>query len=480
MRTWLRRHLSPSRHTLYFQVLEALGQEGCPLCRLASGAVAWYTDMLSYEAVNDPGVRARLRAARGFCNYHAWRFAADLRNAPGRAMIYRDLLGVLLAILRRGPGAQGEHLLPTGECPACRSLAQATGRYLDTLLAHLGEEELRSRYQASSGLCLPHLRLALRRTRRTDEVELLLGVATRWAWSLRVASRDGLAGHTRAVVAGAVGLPGISLPEPSDDVGAKHWPTDAVRADSACRPMLRPYPVAADADDGACPVCRAAVVAAEARLLSLPGEVKAAGREPGPALGLCSPHAWRSLELLAPGAAARLWQPGARALKGLLAAEHDSGSRDGGPHDLPAGRRQAGPGAAAAGALATGDDCPACRAQVQAELRSVESLLREDTAAAAGQASSLCLPHFALALRLSPQGGGRESLVMRQEIALLILRTELDEYIRKQHYLNREQPGDEADSPWRAMARVTGAEGLAAGALGWCRMEGMRRAAGLS
>lgn len=91
--------------------------------------------------------------------------------------------------VRAGADLLADRLLPSGQCPACRSLAHATCRYLDTLVLHLTGSELRQRYLASRGLCLPHLKMALRQVKRPAEVDLLLRVEVEWAASLRVASR---------------------------------------------------------------------------------------------------------------------------------------------------------------------------------------------------------------------------------------------------------------------------------------------------
>ncbi len=473
-RAWLSSHLAPSKHTTYFEVLDALQEEGCPVCRLASRSVAWYLDMLSYEGVNDPGVRNRLRAARGFCNYHAWRFAGELRNAPGRAMIYRDILGLPLRSLQAGAAA--EQLLPSGECPACESLARAARRYLGTLLEHLAGQELRQRYGASAGLCLPHLRQALRRAQRAEDVEALLEVANRWANGLRVASRSGLAGPTSTIVAGLVGGPGAILPAPLPLAAVAPGAGDGFAAGSAEGQQAVAFPgtAAASAAQGpaGCPACREALAAADGALLALARASRAQGpdAEQPAAVGICSVHAWRSLELLPPGAAARLWQPAARAATRRLREESQVElTLPGGRPGLLAlfGAAGPGPGAEAAVRLAPPESCPACRAQAAAERRSAQALLRQVGGREIPSSLHLCLPHFALSLRWAGDGQQRLALAGEQVAALQALRAELGEYLRKQNYRCREPRGGEADSPWRAMAQVAGAAGLAAGALGW-------------
>ena len=63
----------PSRHMTYHDLREALAEPGCAFCRLVARAVDRYLRALLYESVNDPGLREKLRASRGFCRGHAWR-----------------------------------------------------------------------------------------------------------------------------------------------------------------------------------------------------------------------------------------------------------------------------------------------------------------------------------------------------------------------------------------------------------------------
>jgi hypothetical protein len=101
----------------------------------------------------------------------------DVRSALGTAIIHRDILGAALGALE-GMGAPSGGLLgrlmgqprggadplaPQAGCPACARRREAEAIYLGTLAARIADEELRQHFDASAGLCLPHLRAALRR-----------------------------------------------------------------------------------------------------------------------------------------------------------------------------------------------------------------------------------------------------------------------------------------------------------------------------
>jgi hypothetical protein len=167
------------RHLIYYEVREALAEDGCPVCRLATRAATRYLEMLLYESVNDPDVRERLRRSLGFCAPHAAE-ALEAGARLGLAIIYRDLLdgararlkagvrrkassvrkGVCLRLtphgdpaLATGPRARVERLI----CPVCEQYGMAEERALEALADHLGEEEMGRAYDESGGLCLPHL-----------------------------------------------------------------------------------------------------------------------------------------------------------------------------------------------------------------------------------------------------------------------------------------------------------------------------------
>jgi hypothetical protein len=444
MQNWLRTHILPRRHTTYFELLDALDAPGCALCRLTNARVALFFHHFSYEGVNDPGLRPQLRAARGFCRAHGWQFAQEVRNSPARAIIYRDVLGTvaqLAGALRGSALAPAERLLPTAACPVCQSQAHTLRRYLGTLLVHLPRPELRAHYQSSAGLCLPHLLLTLARLREPADAELFLGVAARRVDGLRVSGHNGMRPHTAAIVATVVGSPGAMLPLPACTPG--EWPPPAGDAQADASAPTGPVGTG-------CPACLAGIHAAEGWLRDVPSPCHSHDVEPSsaPALGLCNAHAWRSLELLSPGAAARLWQPAARSLKGLPGAGSGGSWAGLGAHLAHGADRGAGA-------------CPACRAQGAAEVR----VARASIEAGAGQ--GLCLPHLALALRLACDFRRRHALLVAQSAALVGLIADLDEYIRKQNYRVREDPGPEADAPRRALAYAAGAEGLRATPVGW-------------
>ncbi|MBV9355590.1 MAG: hypothetical protein JO023_08685 [Chloroflexi bacterium] len=170
--------MSEPRDSTAFEVRDAFGEGGCPVCRLAVAAVDHHIATIAYEGVNDIAFRDRLRAAGGFCPSHAYRWLHDSHNVLGTALIYRDLLsaahrelqdaqpsGNLFARWRRSAARRDDapDAGATLACPVCKTQREAEARYLDALYAVLSEPEGSEAFLRSDGLCVPHARVALAR-----------------------------------------------------------------------------------------------------------------------------------------------------------------------------------------------------------------------------------------------------------------------------------------------------------------------------
>ncbi len=72
----------------HFELEEALGQDGCAVCRLVSKTSHDYLDNLLYELVNDPAVQKGFRDSLGPCNRHAyemlWAYPSSTGSLSGR------------------------------------------------------------------------------------------------------------------------------------------------------------------------------------------------------------------------------------------------------------------------------------------------------------------------------------------------------------------------------------------------------------
>jgi len=174
-------------HTIYHNLLEAMGEPACPICRLCRRAVDSYLDHLLYADVTSVERRAELRAAQGFCAEHAGAMEA-VGRALGIAIIYKDVLDNLLRGLAVSPTRRGilgrpagDTLPPAAPCPACEHYAVMEGVYIGGLIKHLEDAAFRQALSASEGLCVTHFRLAAGQKMDAGRREFLLAQqAERW------------------------------------------------------------------------------------------------------------------------------------------------------------------------------------------------------------------------------------------------------------------------------------------------------------
>ena len=180
----------------YNDVLEALDQAHCPLCRLLARGADRYIDAMLWAMVNDPASREVVRASRGFCHPHAWMFirgGAALGVTIVMDSVIRKLMEVMAANpldqaaplqqLRRalrlpqaeGPTKLADDLGPQTPCPICTSLNPLEEGYASMLLENmLGPKPLLEPFRQSDGLCLPHLQYVLKIATPGEPLQALL------------------------------------------------------------------------------------------------------------------------------------------------------------------------------------------------------------------------------------------------------------------------------------------------------------------
>jgi hypothetical protein len=188
----------------YIALKKALTVEGCSLCRLREHSGRKYLSWLLHEQVNDMATRLRLAESWGFCSYHAWQFQElewkRSKDGMGTAILWEWLVERYRAILRqhlevpvipkkrlfrrwprRRRSSTADQLLrafaPQGSCPVCASQQHSERYALWVLSQHLAvEESFRALYKQSTGLCMPHFRVALEAEQDEQVVRFLLEI----------------------------------------------------------------------------------------------------------------------------------------------------------------------------------------------------------------------------------------------------------------------------------------------------------------
>jgi hypothetical protein len=179
----------------YQQLKVVLVNTGCPICRLSHQMVHDYLAGLLWESVNDPGIRASLVAALGFCGPHSRELltfpgerigVAILQNAVMLQALQRlPVLATLtqptllqklqdrLAVVNEQPAKDAELGTLRRSCPACLQQAQIEARAVQTLVEHL-IGDLEKPLRRAGGLCLPHLEQALHASKQPAQRQVLI------------------------------------------------------------------------------------------------------------------------------------------------------------------------------------------------------------------------------------------------------------------------------------------------------------------
>jgi Family of unknown function (DUF6062) len=170
------------------KLLDACQQSGCPVCRRVDEESRHHVDGLLHELANDLETRSALRRSWGFCNWHGWMTLAAPGARTGVAIMYADVLRSVSGRVRRtSRSAAGKAsgnwrhrvaavFLPDGSttepadggraaCLVCQSVTRGESRYLRTLCLVGVDDAVTRAYDASDGLCLRHLQLAMERGR---------------------------------------------------------------------------------------------------------------------------------------------------------------------------------------------------------------------------------------------------------------------------------------------------------------------------
>lgn len=193
----------------YFDLIETFPKGGCAVCKLLRRDTERAVDGLLYGFTGGEELIAAFNESRGVCAVHGAALKTNkMGNVLGIARLYTHALDALLdqladlppgdpppaaldRLLRREPPTDpAAPLERTGQCPVCERLAEYEAEYLRMFDVYLHDERFAAALHDSAGLCLPHLRGALRAI-RTPGDRVTLATIHRDIWR---ALRDQVAG----------------------------------------------------------------------------------------------------------------------------------------------------------------------------------------------------------------------------------------------------------------------------------------------
>jgi hypothetical protein len=138
------------RHFAILRLMEYMSGAGCCVCRAVDHDLRRSVSATFYESVNDVGTREQLIRSLGYCRWHA-PLVRELAHALGAAIMLRSVVDHAKERLtsRRNPK-------PIGECPICVEQSNLERQKLELLRNWFDDEQVRSAFDASDGLCFPH------------------------------------------------------------------------------------------------------------------------------------------------------------------------------------------------------------------------------------------------------------------------------------------------------------------------------------
>jgi hypothetical protein len=411
--------------------LHLLADGLCAVCRERDDAARSWLAYFTGDSNADPSVRAKVRAAAGFCPAHTRRLLADTAASWLLPRVHAEALAGGRELLAPDDGGGGGR---PGPCPACEAGEAAERRAAADVLGALGEPEVRAAVTGGA-VCLAHTADLAGRSTPRDGAELAGAAAER----LTDAGKDRTAVPPELLA----WLAGLDDDAP---LRARHQRRldEAMAAEESAQRVSVAQRWEADVRLACCPLCLAEHRAAR-RLLrwAATGTGTGTGRPTSEETGLCARHL-HDLDAVGGPNVPALLADNAEAWRARLA---------GFARQAATGRAQ---GRAAARQLLAEGRCRACEEERTARSRQAALLAAAAhdpvRARAYEHAHGVCLRH-ALALdgSLPPLAGE----VLRARLAWL--EWEVAEALRKQDWHTRhEVKGAEMAVGRRAPALLDG------------------------
>lgn len=170
---------SMDKHILYFELLDSLELDECPICHLIHKRIDQFIDGFLYENVNDPRIREDISNAKGYCNYHAWKLQSA-GDPLAHSIIYGELVRNAIKSLEdflkhtksiangrkplfnKGKNNKAmrfrESFFSKKDCPICKMVAENEKEYVLSFGDYMESDTgFQRKFQENGFLCIPHL-----------------------------------------------------------------------------------------------------------------------------------------------------------------------------------------------------------------------------------------------------------------------------------------------------------------------------------
>ena len=179
--------------TRHVDLLNAFDKQGCPICMMVRRDTKRDMDILMLERINKVETHLKFRDGRGLCNAHAWHIKEARGGSLSIAVMYDSTMLQLMKDLNHSGGSGGSFRLfggkqgagvslanalePAGMCLVCEGMNKNEDAYVSIIAENVQDEKLQSAYHASEGgICLPHVRLVLRKLASQRDIDTLMAL----------------------------------------------------------------------------------------------------------------------------------------------------------------------------------------------------------------------------------------------------------------------------------------------------------------
>ncbi len=164
--------MAKSLDPIRLDILRALNQPGCPVCRVQREWSARFFYWLVNQNYYVEASVIALKESGGLCRAHAAELL-ELRAVYTTSVMCQylvaDAISKLQALVDQArqethkPSRKARRFstTPTGECPACADEADIVQAATRELIAALDEEAVAEKYRAGDALCMPHFHRAV-------------------------------------------------------------------------------------------------------------------------------------------------------------------------------------------------------------------------------------------------------------------------------------------------------------------------------
>ena len=167
------------KHILYFELLDILELDECPICHLINKRTDQFIDGFLYESVNDLKIREDIKNAKGYCNYHAWKLQSA-GDPLAHSIIYGDLVHAAIksfeeflkdthsianeqkSLFNKGKvnnkaAKFRKSFLSKKDCPICKMVVENEKEYIVSFAGYMESDiQFQRKFKEHGFLCIPH------------------------------------------------------------------------------------------------------------------------------------------------------------------------------------------------------------------------------------------------------------------------------------------------------------------------------------